>query len=78
MDTVTEARMAIAMAREGGIGILHRNLSVEDQAYQVDLVKRTQTGVISNPVTIGPEGDARGARRDLRRVPRLRTSGRRR
>src|SRR6476661_1475550 len=49
MDTVTEARMAIAMARHGGIGILHRNLSIEDQAYQVDLVKRTQTGMISNP-----------------------------
>jgi IMP dehydrogenase len=55
MDTVTEARMAIAMARHGGLGILHRNLSVADQAYQVDLVKRTQTGMISNPVTIGPD-----------------------
>lgn len=55
MDTVTEARMAIAMARQGGIGVLHRNLSIADQAYQVDLVKRTQTGIISNPVTIGPE-----------------------
>ena len=55
MDTVTEARMAIAMARIGGLGILHRNLSIEDQAYQVDLVKRTQTGMISNPVTIGPD-----------------------
>ncbi|MGH3495814.1 MAG: IMP dehydrogenase, partial [Sciscionella sp.] len=55
MDTVTEARMAIAMAREGGIGVLHRNLSAEDQAYQVDLVKRTQTGLIPNPVTIGPD-----------------------
>jgi IMP dehydrogenase len=55
MDTVTESRMAIAMAREGGIGVLHRNLSIEDQAYQVDLVKRTQTGIISNPVTIGPD-----------------------
>jgi len=55
MDTVTESRMAIAMARQGGIGILHRNLSIEDQAYQVDLVKRTQTGLISNPVTIGPK-----------------------
>ncbi|MGH3445696.1 MAG: IMP dehydrogenase, partial [Nocardioidaceae bacterium] len=52
MDTVTESRMAIAMARQGGIGVLHRNLSIEDQAYQVDLVKRTQTGIISNPVTI--------------------------
>ncbi|CCH72479.1 inosine-monophosphate dehydrogenase [Nostocoides australiense Ben110] len=55
MDTVTEARMAIAMARQGGIGVLHRNLSIEDQAYQVDLVKRTQTGIISNPITIGPD-----------------------
>ncbi|MGZ8743568.1 MAG: IMP dehydrogenase [Nocardioides sp.] len=55
MDTVTESRMAIAMAREGGIGVLHRNLSIEDQAYQVDLVKRTQTGMITNPVTIGPD-----------------------
>ena len=55
MDTVTEARMAIAMAREGGLGVLHRNLSIEDQAYQVDLVKRTQTGRIPNPVTIGPD-----------------------
>ena len=55
MDTVTESRMAIAMAREGGLGVLHRNLSIEDQAYQVDLVKRTQTGRITNPVTIGAD-----------------------
>jgi IMP dehydrogenase len=55
MDTVTESRMAIAMARQGGLGVLHRNLSIEDQAYQVDLVKRTQTGMIPNPVTIGPD-----------------------
>ncbi|WP_297746304.1 IMP dehydrogenase [uncultured Tessaracoccus sp.] len=55
MDTVTESRMAIAMARQGGLGVLHRNLSMEDQAYQVDLVKRTQTGRITNPVTIGPD-----------------------
>ncbi len=55
MDTVTESRMAIAMARQGGLGVLHRNLSVADQAYQVDLVKRTQTGIISNPVTITPD-----------------------
>ena len=55
MDTVTEARMAIAMARLGGLGVLHRNLSIEDQAHQVDLVKRTQTGIISDPVTIGPD-----------------------
>lgn len=55
MDTVTESRMAIAMARQGGIGVLHRNLSIQDQAEQVDLVKRTQTGIITNPVTIGPD-----------------------
>lgn len=55
MDTVTEARMAIAMARQGGLGVLHRNLSIEDQAYHVDLVKRTQTGMIPNPVTISPD-----------------------
>ena len=51
MDTVTEARMAIAMARQGGIGVLHRNLSLDDQARQVDLVKRTQTGIIDKPIT---------------------------
>jgi IMP dehydrogenase len=55
MDTVTEARMAIAMAREGGIGVLHRNLSIDDQAGQVDLVKRSESGMITNPVTIGPD-----------------------
>ncbi len=55
MDTVTESRMAIAMARQGGIGVLHRNLSIDDQSEQVDLVKRTQTGMITNPVTIGPD-----------------------
>ena len=55
MDTVTESRMAIAMARQGGLGVLHRNLPIEDQAYQVDLVKRTQSGMIANPITIGPK-----------------------
>jgi len=55
MDTVTESRMAIAMARQGGLGILHRNLSIADQAYQVDVVKSTQTGMITNPITIGAE-----------------------
>jgi IMP dehydrogenase len=55
MDTVTEARMAIAMARQGGIGVLHRNLSIDDQALQVDLVKRSEAGMVSNPVTCAPE-----------------------
>jgi IMP dehydrogenase len=59
MDTVTEARMAIAMAREGGIGVLHRNLSAEDQAAQVDLVKRSESGMITNPITCSPDDTLR-------------------
>jgi IMP dehydrogenase len=55
MDTVTEARMAVSMARQGGIGILHRNLSVEEQAQQVDLVKRSEAGMVTNPVTCSPD-----------------------
>lgn len=55
MDTVTETRMAIAVAREGGIGILHRNLSIEDQAAMVDQVKRSESGMITNPITTTPE-----------------------
>lgn len=54
MDTVTEAALAISMAREGGIGILHRNLSPEEQAHQVDLVKRAQAGMISDPISLAP------------------------
>ncbi|WP_327087649.1 IMP dehydrogenase [Nonomuraea sp. NBC_01738] len=55
MDTVTEARMAVAMARQGGIGILHRNLSIEEQAQQADLVKRSEAGMVTNPVTCTPD-----------------------
>ncbi|MBK4348341.1 IMP dehydrogenase [Lacisediminihabitans changchengi] len=55
MDTVTESRMAIAMARQGGFGVLHRNLSIADQAEQVDLVKRSESGMITNPVTTTPD-----------------------
>ncbi|WP_372462735.1 IMP dehydrogenase [Sinomonas notoginsengisoli] len=55
MDTVTEARMAISLARQGGIGILHRNLSIQDQADQADQVKRSESGMITKPVTVGPD-----------------------
>src|SRR5438093_8554363 len=55
MDTVTESRMAIAMARQGGLGVVHRNLSIDDQADQVDRVKRSESGMITNPLTIHAE-----------------------
>ena len=54
MDTVTEYRMAIAIAREGGIGIIHKNMSISQQAEQVDMVKRSENGVITNPFWLGP------------------------
>src|SRR6266508_1439853 len=55
MDTVTEARLAIALAREGGIGVLHRNLPIEAQAREVDTVKRSQSGMIVEPITLEPD-----------------------
>src|SRR6266496_3968711 len=61
MDTVTEARLAIALAREGGLGIIHRNLSPEAQAEQVDMVKRSEAGMIVDPVTLRPSASVREA-----------------
>jgi len=58
MDTVTEARLAIAIARQGGLGVLHRNLSIDQQATQVDLVKRSEAGMITHP-SGSPPFDAR-------------------
>ena len=61
MDTVTEARLAIAMAREGGLGVLHRNLSIEAQAAEVDKVKRSQAGMIVDPICLAPTNTVRDA-----------------
>lgn len=55
MDSVTESEMAIAMAREGGLGIVHKNLTIEEQAQEVNIVKKSESGMISNPITIHPE-----------------------
>jgi IMP dehydrogenase len=66
MDTVTEAEMAIAMARHGGIGIIHKNMTIEKQAAQVDRVKRSESGMILNPITLRPEASLRDAHRLMR------------
>jgi IMP dehydrogenase len=81
MDTVTEAEMAIAMARAGGIGVLHKNMSVERQAAEVDRVKRSESGMILNPITLGPDRPLREASHLMRRfkisgVPIVDGSGR--
>lgn len=67
MDTVTGARMAIALAREGGIGVLHKNLTIEEQADRVDRVKRSESGLIQSPVTLGPDRPIGEARRLMTR-----------
>jgi IMP dehydrogenase len=81
MDTVTEAEMAIAMARHGGIGIVHKNMSLELQASQVDRVKRSESGMIRDPITLGPDASLRDAHRLMRQfsisgVPIVRPDGR--
>jgi IMP dehydrogenase len=72
MDTVTEARMAIALARGGGIGVVHRNLSIEDQVSEVDKVKRSESGMIVEPVTLPPDAPVADA---LELMSRYRISG---
>ncbi|BCW93975.1 MAG: inosine-5'-monophosphate dehydrogenase [Thermoanaerobaculum sp.] len=72
MDTVTEARMAIAMAQHGGIGVIHRNMSIDRQAEEVDMVKRSESGMIVDPVTIRPDQLVREA---LALMARYRISG---
>lgn len=80
MDTVTESRMAIAMARQGGVGVLHRNLPIDEQANQVDLVKRSEAGMVGNPITCSPEDslsdvDAMCGRYRISGVPVVDASG---
>lgn len=72
MDTVTEADMAIAMARAGGIGVIHKNMPLDRQAAEVDRVKRSESGMIMNPITLGPERPLREA---LSLMRRFRISG---
>ncbi|MCX4363108.1 MAG: IMP dehydrogenase [Clostridia bacterium] len=67
MDTVTECELAIAMAREGGIGIIHKNMTIEQQAEQVDKVKRSENGVITNPFSLGPQNTLEEANNLMRR-----------
>src|SRR5436190_507750 len=66
MDTVTESALAIALAQEGGIGIIHKNLSIENQAREVDKVKRSENGVIVDPITLPPHATIGTARKIMR------------
>src|SRR5256884_4754387 len=72
MDTATESEMAIAIAREGGIGVLHKNMPVDRQAAEVDRVKRSESGMILHPITLGPDRPLREA---MRLMERFRISG---
>ena len=62
MDTVTESALAIAIAREGGIGIIHKNMPLQKQAQEVDRVKRSDNGVITNPFSLGPDNTLQDAK----------------
>src|SRR5262249_46579645 len=66
MDTVTEAELAIALAQEGGLGVIHKNLSIDDQTREVDKVKRSENGIISDPITL-PQDATAGEARKIRR-----------
>ena len=72
MDTVTESKMAIAMAREGGIGIIHKNMTIEEQAIEVDRVKRQENGVITDPIFLNEDNTVRQA---LELMAKYRISG---
>ncbi|MDX9753114.1 MAG: IMP dehydrogenase [bacterium] len=72
MDTVTESRLAIALAQEGGMGVIHKNMSIEDQAAEVDRVKRSESGMIVDPITLGPRATIGEA---LRLMSRFHISG---
>jgi IMP dehydrogenase len=72
MDTVTDAGLAIAIAREGGIGFIHKNMGIEDQAAEVDRVKRSESGMITDPFTLGPEASVAQA---LELMARFKISG---
>lgn len=72
MDTVTEARLAIALAREGGLGVIHKNMSIQQQALEVDKVKRSEHGVITDPISLGPDNTINEA---LELMERYRISG---
>ena len=75
MDTVTESRLAIALARQGGMGIIHRNMTIERQAEEVDRVKRSESGMIVDPVTIPAELSVRAGHGNHGQVPDFRIAG---